>query len=81
VVSSQTQRDSSGQPYREFPMSKDERVRVTYIERAEWAHGPTVRIQKRDATGRTVFGPEFPADRALDLIAAISELVRENRKP
>lgn len=77
----QTQTDSSGQPYREFPMSKDERVRVTYVERAEWAAGePTIRIQKRDHNGRTVFGPEFPADRALDLIAAISELVRENRK-
>lgn len=74
-----TQRDRSGQPYREFTSFGDEKVRVTYIERAEWAAGPTVRIQKRDARGRTIFGPEVPADRVIDLMAAITELLRENR--
>jgi hypothetical protein len=76
-----TQRDRSGQPYVEVPTSADEKVRVTYIERADWVGGePTIRIQKRDAKGRTVFGPEVPADKAMDLIAAISQLVHENRK-
>lgn len=76
-----TQRDRSGQPYREFPVTAgDEKVRVTYIEHAEWAAGPTIRIQKRDAKGRTIFGPEVPADRVMDLMAAITELMRENRK-
>ena len=74
-----SQRDSSNQPYREFPMSDTEKVRVTYIARPEWAGVPTIRIQKRDARGRTIFGPEFPADRAMDLIAAITDVIREGK--
>lgn len=67
--------DSAGHPYVEFDMSKDERIRVTYVPHQDWASGPTVRIQKRAYTGRVSPGPEFPADRAMDLIAAISTLV------
>ena len=74
-----TKTDRSGQSYREFPMSDDEQVRVTYIPVAEWAAGPTLRIQKRDKRGRTMFGPEIPASRVVDLVAALTELVRENR--
>ena len=76
-----TQRDRSGQPYREFQSVGDEKVRVTYIEHAEWAGGPTIRIQKRDAKGRTIFGPEVPATRVMDLMSAIATLVHENTKP
>jgi len=73
--------DSKGQSFREFPISPTEEVRVTYIERQEWAAGPVLRIQKRNHKGRLVPGPELPADRALDLLAAAAELVNEARKP
>jgi hypothetical protein len=71
--------DSSGQSYQEFYVTPNTRVRVTRVPYAEWAKGPTIRIQRRDANGRTVFGPELPIDRALDLISAISDLVREGK--
>ena len=56
-------------------MSKDEQVRVTFIPHEDWAAGPTIRIQKRAYTGKVSPGPEFPAEKAMDLIAAVSELV------
>lgn len=67
--------DGAGHSYVEFAMSKDEKVRVTFIPYQDWAAGPTIRIQKRAYTGRVSPGPEFPADKAMDLIAAVSELV------
>jgi hypothetical protein len=67
--------DSAGHRYVEFAMSKDEQVRVTYIPYQDWAAGPTIRIQKRAYTGKVSPGPEFPAGTAMDLIAAVSELV------
>jgi len=67
--------DSAGHQFIEFNMSKDEQVRVTYIPHQDWAAGPTIRIQKRAFTGKMSPGPEFPAGKAMDLIAAISELV------
>ncbi len=66
--------DSAGHQYIEFAMSKDEQIRVTYIPHQDWAAGPTVRIQKRAYTGKMSPGPEFPADQALDLVAAVSAL-------
>lgn len=67
--------DSAGHRYVEFDMSKDEQVRVTFIPHQDWAAGPTIRIQKRAYTGKVSPGPEFPANKAMDLIAAVSELV------
>jgi hypothetical protein len=67
--------DSADHRYVEFAMSKDEQVRVTYIPHQDWASGPTLRIQKRAYTGKVSPGPEFPADKAMELIAAVSELV------
>jgi hypothetical protein len=67
--------DGAGHQYVEFAMSKDEQIRVTYIPHQDWAAGPTIRIQKRAFTGKVSPGPEFPADKAIDLIAAVSELV------
>lgn len=66
--------DSAGHRYVEFGMSADEQIRVTYIPHQDWAGGATIRVQKRAHTGRMSPGPEFPADRAMDLIAAVSEL-------
>jgi hypothetical protein len=66
--------DSAGHSYIEFDMSKDEQVRVTYIPHQEWAAGPTLRVQKRAYTGKMSPGPEFPAAKAMDLVAAVSTL-------
>ena len=70
-------RDGAGHPYHEFEMSSDERIRVTYVPHAEWAEGPTVRIQKRGHTGRVSPGPEFPADKLDDLVAALEAARRD----
>lgn len=67
--------DSAGHRFIEFDMSTNEQVRVTYIPHRDWASGPTIRIQKRAYTGRMSPGPEFPADRASALIAAVTELL------
>ena len=67
--------DSAKHEFVEFPMSKDEQIRVTYIPHADWTDGPTLRIQKHAHTGRVSPGPEFPAVLALELIAAVSSLV------
>lgn len=73
-----TRVDGAGHRYIEFEMSKDEQIRVTYIPDQEWAGGPTLRIQKRAYTGRVSPGPEFPAGRAMELIAAVSALLVES---
>jgi hypothetical protein len=70
-----TGRDSAGHDFVEFAMSHDEQVRVTYIPHQDWAKGPTIRIQKHAHTGRMSQGPEFPAEKSMDLIAAVSELL------
>ncbi len=70
-----TKVDGAGHRYVEFAMSKDEQIRVTYIPDQEWAGGPTLRIQKRAYTGRMSPGPEFPADRAMELNDAVSALL------
>lgn len=72
--------DSAKHEFAEFPMSKDEQIRVTYIPHADWADGPTLRIQKHAHTGRVSPGPEFPASLALELIAAVSSLVPDGRE-
>lgn len=69
--------DSARHRYEEFEMSDNERVRVTYIPHQDWANGPTIRIQKRAYDGRVVPGPEIPAAKAEDLIAAIRDVVKE----
>ena len=69
-----TKVDSAGHTYVEFDMSANEQVRVTYVPHQDWAGGPTIRIQKRAHTGRMSPGPEFPADKAMELIAAVSKL-------
>lgn len=66
--------DSAGHAYVEFDMSDDEQIRVTYVPYQDWAGGPTIRIQKHAHTGRLAPGPEFPAGRAMELIAAVSGL-------
>jgi hypothetical protein len=66
--------DSAGHVYVEFEMSDDEQIRVTYIPHQDWAGGPTIRIQKHAHTGRMTPGPEFSAEKAMELIAAVSEL-------
>ncbi len=67
--------DGAGHRYVEFEMSNDEQVRVTLIPHQDWADGPTLRVQKRAYTGRMSPGPEFPADKAEELIAAVIELM------
>lgn len=75
-----SKRDSKGQLFRELSISADEEVRVTYIERSEWGTGePTLRIQKRNAKGRLVPGPELPVTAAIELLGAVAELVNESR--
>lgn len=69
-----TLKDSAGNRYVEFDISGNEQIRVTYTAHQEWADGPTIRIQKRAYTGRVSPGPEFPAGKADDLIAAVTEL-------
>ena len=71
-----TGRDSAGNPYSEFDMSDEERIRVTRIRHAAWASGPTIRIQKRQASGKLANGPEFPADRADHLIEAVRSVTQ-----
>jgi hypothetical protein len=66
-------RDSRGNLYVEFDMTTEERIRVTRIEHAAWASGPTVRIQKRRKTGNVVQGPELPTSAVPDLIAALQD--------
>jgi hypothetical protein len=63
--------DRAGHRYEEFDMSETEQIRVTLVPHQEWANGPTLRIQKREAGGRVVRGPELPAAKAEDLILAI----------
>lgn len=69
-------KDSRGNDYLEFDMTTEERIRVTRIAHAEWAGGPTLRIQKRRKSGNVVQGPEFPATVAGSLIAAIESLTQ-----
>lgn len=69
-------KDSRGNDYLEFDMTSEERIRVTRIAHAEWAGGPTLRIQKRRKSGNVVQGPEFPAAVAGSLIAAIESLTQ-----
>lgn len=66
--------DSRGNRYLEFDMTADERIRVTRIAHAEWAGGPTIRVQKRRKTGNVVQGPEFPASVSSRLIEALRSL-------
>lgn len=66
--------DSAGHEFVKFAMSDDEQIRVSCIPHQEWAGGPTIRIQKHAHTGRIAPGPEFPADKATDRIAAVAEL-------
>lgn len=74
-----TKRDSKGQRYREVRMSDQEQVRITYIEHSEWAHGPVLRIQKRNFKGKLVPGPEVPVDATVQLLGAMAELVNESK--
>lgn len=70
-------RDGAGHPYEEFAMSDSEQIRVTYVPHADWADGPTVRIQKRARTGRVSPGPELPASCVTDLISALEAVLPE----
>jgi hypothetical protein len=67
--------DRAGRRYSEFAMSDDERIRVTYIPDPEWVNEPTIRIQKRGATGRLFQGEEFPAARVLNLLESIFDVL------
>jgi hypothetical protein len=71
-----SQLDRAGHRYEEFETSDTERIRVTYLPHQDWAGGPTLRIQKRAASGRVVQGPEFPASKADSLIRAIRDVIR-----
>jgi hypothetical protein len=73
-------RDSADHLYSEFYMSKDERIRVTYRDNAEWAGGRALRIQKINFAGKPIQGPEFPAGKALDLIRAIFDVLPDDRE-
>ena len=66
--------DSRGNRYIEFDMTAEERIRVTRIAKADWAGGPTLRIQKRRKTGNVVQGPEFPTSVSEKLIDALRSL-------
>lgn len=68
--------DSRGNQYLEFDMTTEERIRVTRIAHADWAGGPTLRVQKRRKSGNVVQGPKFPAAVAGSLIAAIESLTQ-----
>lgn len=66
--------DSVGNRYEEFEMSDQEKIRVTRIAHAEWANGPTIRIQKRRISGNLAPGPEFPARLAGQLAKALHDV-------
>jgi hypothetical protein len=66
--------DSRGNRYLEFDMTDAERIRVTRIAQADWAGGPTLRVQKRRKTGNVVQGPEFPVSVSSQLIEALRSL-------
>lgn len=76
-----TGRNGAG-PWIEFPMATtngDEMVRITLITNPTWREvggfiGPAIRVQKRNAKGNLLMGPEFPATQALEFIAAFSAL-------
>jgi hypothetical protein len=76
-----TNRDSAGHRFTEFAMSDNEHVRVTYVPYADWAKGPTLRVQKRAYTGRMSPGPEFPARCAPELLAAVAQLLLQRTEP
>jgi hypothetical protein len=67
--------DSAGNRFEEFDMIGGERIRVTSIGHADWARGPTIRIQKRMASGQLAPGPEFPARFAGDLAKALFDVL------
>ena len=69
-----TDTDSSGNIYVEFAMSDTESVRVTRVAWAEWAAGPTIRIQKRKGNGGLAMGPEFPEQLAGSLAKALFDV-------
>jgi hypothetical protein len=68
--------DRAGHRYIEFDKSDNEQIRVTYIPYQPWANGPTLRVQKHADTGRMMPGPEFPADKADEMISAIRDVLR-----
>jgi len=68
-------KDSAGNRYEEFEMVGGERIRVTRIPYAEWAKGPTMRIQKRTASGHLTPGPEMPSQMAGDLVKAVFDVM------
>lgn len=68
--------DRNGNRYVEFPMSETESVRLTIVKHADWAGGPTLRVQKRTPTGRLAQGPEFPASLAPVFAKSLVELVQ-----
>jgi hypothetical protein len=67
--------DSAGNPFEEFDMVGGERIRVTLIEYAAWASGPTIRVQKRMESGQLAPGPEFPARLAGSFAKALADLL------
>lgn len=72
-----TDTDNRDRTIAEFYMSKDERIRVTYIPDPEWVGEPTIRIQKRGANGHLFQGEEFPASKAMKLLGAIAAVMPE----
>jgi hypothetical protein len=73
--------DSAGNRYEEFAMIGGERIRLTYVGHADWATGPTIRIQKRMESGHLAPGPEFPARFAGDLAKALIGLISDLPSP
>ncbi len=68
-------RDSAGNRFEEFDTVGGERIRTTMIEHAEWATGPTIRIQKRTVSGHLTPGPEMPCRLAGDLAKAMFDVM------
>jgi hypothetical protein len=67
--------DSAGNRFEEFDMIGGERIRLTYVTHADWASGPTIRVQKRMESGQLATGPEFPARPAGSFAKALTELL------
>lgn len=69
-----SQTDGAGSRYEQFAMSDSESIRVTLIAHADWAGGPTLRIQKVMPNGRLAPGPELPARLAGSLAKALHDV-------
>ena len=76
------QEDGSGQPYIEVPTLREERVRVTWIDREKAGYNTdSLRFVIRQADGHLKrYGPEVPVASISELMKALTDLMAHCRK-